>query len=506
MSGPRASLSGADGGIEGDRPGDPCVLVIFGATGDLTRRELLPSLYELAAQDLLPEPFAVVGFARREWDDETFRREMEAAVREDCTFREETWEPLARRLHFVCGDFGAPPEGAWSLLAQRIEEVREEHGIPDNLLFHLATPPSFFTTVTQRLDASGLARSDEGYRRLIVEKPFGRDRASARELDEALARVFDEDQTYRIDHYLGKETVQNMLVFRFANPGFEPIWNRDHVDHIQITAAESIGIGSRAGFYEETGVVRDMVQNHLLQLLCMATMDPPVRFDGTGVRNETAKILRAIEAPDPEKDAVRAQYAPGCVDGDDVPGYRDEEGVADDSVTPTFAALRLTIDTWRWADVPIYLRTGKRLARKSTEVSIHFKPTPRAMFPGRPPGARHVLTFRLAPDEGIHRTFTAKRPGPAFSLQDVSLDFCYADAFEIDEPPRAYAWLLMDAMQGDATLFARRDWIDRAWEIVDPVVEAWEDASHVPTYEAGSQGPAEARKLLSREGRAWMQI
>lgn len=491
---------------------EPCVLVIFGASGDLARKALLPSLYELHVQDLLPEPFAVVGTALSGWDDDTFRRRMEEAVRADCSFDERRWEELAERLFYVSADLTAPPEEDYAALGARIDEVREELGIPDRLLFHLAIPPSFFPRVVERLEAAELARSDEGrrgWRRLVVEKPFGEDRASARRLDASLRAVFDEERIYRIDHYLGKETVQNMLVFRFGNPGFEPIWNRTYIDHVQITVAESIGIGRRAGFYERTGVVRDMLQNHLLQLLCMTAIEPPVRFEGSAVRNETVKVLDAIRPVDVASEAVRGQYGPGRIDGEAVPGYREEEGVAPDSRTPTFAAVELHIDNWRWAGVPFYLRSGKRLERKLTEVTIHFRPTPHPVFPRQDAGATgNVLAFRLQPNEGIMRTFAAKQPGPGLTIRPVRMEFCYDEAFGVAEPPRAYAWLLLDAMEGDQTLFARSDWIDRAWEIVDPAVQRWESEppDAFPNYPAGSWGPEAADRLLSREGRRWQVI
>ncbi len=483
-------------------------MVIFGATGDLTRSELLPSLFELFCKRLLPERFALVGFARRDWSTEHFREVAREAIEEGCTWEAAGWSDFARRLHYVRGDAAGERESGWAELAGTIETVSGENGIPGNAFFHLAVPPSVFGPIVDRLAEAGLAAGENGWRRLVTEKPFGVDRASAVELDTRLRRVFREDQIYRIDHFLGKETVQNMLVFRFANPAFEPIWNRNYIDHVQITAAEEIGIGTRAGFYEKTGVVRDMVQNHLLQLLCMTAIEPPVNFDGASLRDETVKILEAVNRTpvDLERDAVGGQYGAGEVDGTAVPGYRDEEGVSRDSATLTFAALKLSVDNWRWAGVPFYLRTGKRLTRKLTEVAIQFKPTPHVMFPGSgkatPP---NVLAFRLQPEEGIVQRFIAKQPGPDVTLRDVTMSFRYADAFGVERPPRAYAWLLLDVMQGDQTLFARADWIHEAWRAVDPIVQRWENdpPDEFPNYAAGSWGPGASEALMRRDGRQW---
>jgi glucose-6-phosphate 1-dehydrogenase len=496
-------------GLRRGRPCEPCVMVIFGAAGDLARGDLVPSLYELHRKGLLPERFAAIGFSRSRWDSARYRDEMCRAVRESCGSSRE-WDGFASRLSFVSGDASAP--GDYAALARAIETVRSELGIPGNVFFHLAVPPNLFPAIVENLGASGLARADDGWRRLVVEKPFGRDRESARDLDRRLREVFGEDQIYRIDHFLGTETVQNMLVFRFANPSFEPVWNRNFIDHVQITVAEDIGIGTRANFYEQTGIVRDMVQNHVLHLLCLAALEPPVRFDADSLRNETAKVLDAIVPPPLEDGAtpVRGQYGEGVVDGGKVAGYRAEDGVPPGSTTPTYAAMRLTIDNWRWADVPFYLRTGKRMPRKLTEVAIQFKPTPHAMF-GQPQGRpryRSVLAFELQPDEGIVQDVAAKQPGPDLEVQPVRMVFRYAEAFGVEEPPRAYAWLLLDVMQGDQTLFARADWIDKAWQIVDPIVQRWESEppARFPNYAAGTAGPAEATELLAREGRRWREL
>jgi glucose-6-phosphate 1-dehydrogenase len=486
-------------------------MVIFGAAGDLTRADLLPSLYELHRKQLLPEAFAVIGFSRRQWSAEQFRDEMQRAVEKSCGTLG-NWGEFAPRLTFVSGDATSAPGEGYAALADEIDRVRSALAIPDNVLFHLAVPPTLFDVIVARLGASGLAKSAHGWRRIVVEKPFGEDRASAQALNRTLREVFEEDQIYRIDHYLGKETVQNMLVFRFANPSFEPVWNRNYIDHVQITAAEAVGIGTRAGLYDRIGVVRDMIQNHLLQLVCMTAMEPPVSFDAGSLRDETVKVLKAVTVVpvDVECGSARGQYGKGTEGGTTVRGYREEEGVPHGSNTATFAAIKLTLDDWRWADVPFYLRTGKRLARKLTEVAIQFKPTPHLMFPSERSRPRHqsTLVFELQPEEGIVQTLAAKQPAHDHALRTVTMDFRYAEAFGIEEPPRAYAWLLLDVMQGNQTLFARADWIDKAWEIVDPIVGRWESQPprDFPNYSAGSAGPQSAVELMRRDGRRWRDL
>ncbi|MDP2469784.1 MAG: glucose-6-phosphate dehydrogenase [Candidatus Palauibacterales bacterium] len=503
------SLTADAQGLHGGTPPEPCVVVIFGASGDLAGRELIPALFELERYGLLPEQFAVVGFSNADWDDDGFRDEMREKVKRHCAFDEALWRSFGPRLYYLQGDFRSPPDQDYARLSRKLVDVRTENRIGHNALFHLATPPSFFGVITARLAGAELARSDDGWRRIVIEKPFGVDERSSRELNAEIARVFDEDQVYRIDHFLGKETVQNMLVFRFANPSFEPIWNRNYIDHVQVTVAEDIGIGTRARFYEATGVVRDMLQNHLLQLVSMTAIEPPGRFEGTSLRNETAKVLEAICAVDVDADCVSGQYGAGRIGGSRVPAYRSEDGVADGSITPTYAAVRLTIDNWRWAGVPFYLRTGKRLASRLTEVAIQFKPTPHLMFPvDHSSLASNTLVFRLQPREGIVQRFLAKQPGPGLEMRSVDMSFGYATTFGMTELPPAYAWLLLDAMQGDQTLFARADWIDRAWQIVDPIVSRWEeDAGGDPSfYPAGSEGPEAAAALLARDGRTWRTI
>jgi glucose-6-phosphate 1-dehydrogenase len=498
-------------GAQKGGPPDSCVMVIFGASGDLARRELIPSLYELHSGGLLPERFAVVGFARTEWDTETFRAKAERWVEAKNAEGAEAWRGLCRRMSYVAAPSAAAEAQEYHDLAQEIDRVRKEYDIPDNVFFHLAVPPNAFPQIVQRLDSAGLTHSENGWRRLVIEKPFGEDLETALQLDRQIRAVFREDQIYRIDHFLGKETVQNMLVFRFGNPSYEPIWNRNFIDHVQITVAEDLGIGTRAGFYEQTGVVRDMIQNHMFQLLCMTAIEPPVSFDGGSLRDETVKVLRStsVTPMDLARDAVRGQYGPGTVGGKSLAGYREEDGVDPTSETATYAAIRLSLDNWRWAGVPFYLRTGKRMARKLTEVAIQFKPTPHFMFPVEEalPTQCNELVFRLQPREGIIQTLVAKQPGPQIRLQPVTMNFLYADAFGIEEPPRAYGWLLLDVMQGDQTLFARADWIEEAWRIVDPLVQRWEDepAPEFPNYEAGTWGPRAADELLARDGRVWRQ-
>lgn len=505
--------------LGGLRTGEPssaalpgAAIVLFGASGDLARRELLPSLYELFRKGLLPRRFAIIGVAPGEWTTDVFREKMREAITRRDGAPPSRWDDFAGHLQFVRGDANSPASEDYADLKRAITSVCAESGMPEHVLFHLAVPASLFGTIATRLGEAGLARSDHGWRRLIVEKPFGSDRESAIALDGELRRVFGEEQIYRVDHFLGKETVQNMLVFRFANPGFEPIWNRNYIDHVQITVAETLGIGTRARFYEQTGVVRDMIQNHLLQLLCMMAMEPPLRFEAGSLRDETAKVLQAvnIDALSRKGAAVRGQYGPGTIGGEAVPGYRQEPGIDPASNTATYAALKLTLDNWRWSGVPFYLRTGKRQSRAITEVAIHFKQTPHLMFPKEAGHGRHrsVLAFEVQPNEGIMLTLAAKRPGPDLAVNSVQMDFRYAEAFGIEEPPRAYAWLLLDALQGDQTLFARSDWIDYAWQIVDPIVGAWtaESAEDFPNYQAGSAGPAAADDLLVRDGRAWRSL
>jgi glucose-6-phosphate 1-dehydrogenase len=494
------------GMLKGNPP-DPCIVVIFGASGDLTHRELIPSLFALNCHRLMPEQCAVIGFSRTDFSDDEFRKEMFEAVKRDAVCGEEQWNEFAKNLFYIPGDFSDDPSASYGKLKKKIEELQKKLNLPDNVLFHFSTLPAFYSTIVKKLEASGLAKSSSGWRRVIIEKPFGTDEKSARELDKEIHAVFDENQIFRIDHFLGKETVQNMVVFRFANPGFEPIWNRNYIDNIQISVAEDIGIGSRAGFYEKTGVIRDMIQNHLLGLLCMTAIDPPVNYDAASLRSETLKVMTSICKVDVEKDVVLGQYSAGKVNGKEVVSYRDEKNVDKISMTPTYAAIKLTLDNWRWAGVPVYLRTGKRMKEKLSEITIKFKPTPHIMFPiNKEEEKKHnLLTFRLQPDEGILYTFTAKQPGAELQLRPVNLNFRYDRAFGIKEPPSSYQWLIRDAMQGDQTLFPHSEWIYKSWQIVDPIIKKWESEPWIdfPNYTAGSWGPESADKLIGRYNHEW---
>ena len=477
---------------------DPCVLVIFGASGDLARRKLLPAIYNLAESGLLPEPFAILGVARPAIADDAYRAQTREIVeREEGEPLDAAWQPIGDRLHYISGELDDP--GLYDRLKSALDGLRLRYTIPPNYLFYLAVPPELFATVGRRLAGAGLADERDGWRRLIVEKPFGYDVESARRLNAELTGGLREAQIYRIDHYLGKETVQNILAFRFANGIFEPIWNRRYVDHVQMEVAEDAGIGNRGAYYDKAGALRDLVQNHMFQLLTLVCMEPPVSFKAEAVRDEKVKVLHAVTPPaagDVRNHAVRAQYA----------GYRQEPHVAAGSRTETFVALRLMLDNWRWAGVPFYLRTGKRLGRRRTEVSVHFKPAPFTLFRETPVECTNpnVLLLRIQPEEGISLFFDAKVPGPLERLETVTMDFSYAAHFH-REPSTGYETLLFDAMAGDQTLFHRMDIVEAGWQIVQPILDAWarDTASPIPVYEPGSWGPAEADWLLEREGRQW---
>jgi glucose-6-phosphate 1-dehydrogenase len=491
-------------GLEGDRRAPPCVLVVFGASGDLTSRKLIPALAELAENRQLPSAFAVVGVARTEMTDEDFQARMREAGGDD----NPAWGNIVDRFRYVAGEYGEPE--TFDRLKEVLDDIDRERGTGGNRVYYLATVPTVFAVVADALGEHGMSRpaGDDSFVRIVIEKPFGHDLASAQDLDRQLHAVFDEEQIYRIDHYLGKETVQNLLALRFANSIFEPIWNRRYVDHVQITVAESLGVGHRGGFYEQAGALRDIVQNHVLQVLALTLMEPPASIDAQGIRDEKVKALRAVDVLTPEEvaaDVVRGQYDDGWVEGEAVAAYRHEDGVGRVSRTETYVAMRLHVDNWRWAGVPFYLRTGKRLAKRVTEVAMVFHTVPHLPFPaGQATGLDpNALVLRIQPDEGITLRFGAKVPGQAFRVRTVSMDFSYGAAF-VEETPDAYERLLLDAMIGDPTLFIRTDEVQEAWRIVDPLLTAWgEEEAPLSHYPAGTWGPKEADRLLEREGRKW---
>jgi len=488
-------------GLRLRRAPDPCALVIFGASGDLTRRKLFPALYSLALRGFLPERFGIVGVTRTEGTDDEFRERMKEAVQEfgRDEFRQDTWDALAEGMRHVATEF--TEEGGKDPLTDALNELDEQRGTAGNRVYYLAVPPAAVPALVHEI---GTRRSTAGWTRLIAEKPFGSDLASAQELDAELHKHFDESEIFRIDHYLGKETVQNLLALRFANGIFEPIWNRQFVDHVQITVAESIGIEGRAAFYEQAGAIRDVFQNHLLQLVALTAMEPPIDFSADSVRNEKVKVLKAMHAPTPEH-VVRGQYGPGYIEGDEVPAYRDEPGVASDSMTETFVAARLRVDNWRWAGTPFYIRAGKRLARHETTIAIEFKRAPHPPFedPDEQELRPNVLVIHIQPDEGVSLEFAAKVPGQGLTLRTVHMDFLYGGAFRTGIP-EAYERLILDCLLGDATLFTRSDEVEEQWSLVDSIVEAWErDRPAFPNYEAGTWGPEAAEKLMQRDGRSW---
>jgi glucose-6-phosphate 1-dehydrogenase len=478
---------------------DDCLLVIFGASGDLTRRKLLPAIYNLAESHHLPDSFAIVGVARPAIDEPAYREQMRERVRdaEGGPLEAEKWQRISERLHYISGEFD--DAALYKALREKLEEAASRYGIPPNYLFYFAIPPDLFSLVARQLAAAGLTSEEQGWRRVIIEKPFGRDLASARALNDELASALQETQIYRIDHYLGKETVQNILAFRFANGIFEPIWNRRYVDHVQMTVAEEVGVEGRGAYYDTTGALRDMVQNHMFQLLTLVAMEPPISFRAEDVRNEKVKVLHAVQpltTDDVRHHIVRAQYE----------GYVQEAKVAPESRTETFVAMRLFIDNWRWAGVPFYLRTGKKMPRRSTELAVEFKRAPFMLFRHTPVDCMNpnVLVLRIQPDEGISLAFDAKVPGPLERLGTVTMDFSYAEYFKV-EPTTGYETLLFDAMTGDQTLFHRMDIVDAGWRIVEPVLRVWESDRTSPPlpYRAGSNGPAEADLLLDRDSRRW---
>ncbi len=493
----------------------PCVIVIFGATGDLTKRKLIPALYDLYTEKMLPEKFKILGITRGKLSDPDFRQRMKKAHDEFSKSKDtgDQWERFSESLHCCPIDYDS--RDSFENLKKTLQKIEGDYNIPGNHLFYLAIPPSAYLPVVQQLGVVGLNKPVNGeWTRIIIEKPIGYDLKSAKELNEKVGEVFNEDQVYRIDHFLGKETVQNLLAFRFANGIFEPIWNRHYIDHIQITAGETVGVEGRGGYYERSGALRDMIQNHLLQVFAHTAMEAPVRFDADAFRDEKVKVFESVKPISNEEVdtiAVRAQYTRGKIDGKEVPGYKEEEGVDKNSVTETYAALKLHINNWRWAGVPFYLRTGKRLPKRVSEVILVFKRIPHQIFQsdtGLGDGEidANILAIRLQQDEGISLRFGAKVPGQGMKIKPVTMKFDYETTFNT-KLADAYERLLLDAMLGDAALFARHDGVEASWRILMPVLEAWENSTvkALPTYEAGTWGPKEAEELLNRDGCWWRE-
>jgi len=493
-----------------NRKTPPCAVVIFGANGDLTKRKLMPALYRLAFEGRLAPGFAVIGISRTAMSNDDFRERMRESVArylEDSPFDEDLWRSFAQGLFYMAGDVG--DRAMYERLAGVLTEVRQSRQTAGNTLFYLSTQPSQYAPIAEGIGAAGLAEGD-GWRRIIIEKPFGRDLTSAIELNRRLQKVFEESRIYRIDHYLGKETVQNILAFRFGNGIFEPLWNRRYIEHIQITAAESIGVEGRGAYYQEAGALRDMIQNHLLQVLATVAMEPSATFSSDAVRDERSKLLRSIHVMKPGEvaaNAVAGQYGPGRVGGRPAPGFREEKGVDPESQTETYVAATFLVENWRWAGVPFYVRTGKYLPKRISEVAIQFRSAPLSVFRNESDenneAAPNLLILRIQPEEGISLKFVSKRPGAGMTLRPVSMDFNYGSSFG-ERSPSAYETLLLDAISGDATLYTRQDMVEASWSAVQPILDYWATRKFAfPNYEAGSWGPAAADEMLARHGHAW---
>jgi glucose-6-phosphate 1-dehydrogenase len=496
-------------GMRLQRSPEPAAMVIFGSAGDLALRKLFPSLYRLHRDGVLPGGFTILGVARRPWSDEEFRYEIRQSLEEFLgePVSREVWDGFAERLYFLEGAFSE--EGLWRRLRRSLQDIDETRVHSGNRLFYLAVPPTAFEVIIDGLGRAGLAARGSGWSRVVIEKPFGRDLASARALNDRLRDWFREEQVFRMDHYLGKETVQNILVFRLSNGIFEPVWNRQYVDHVQITVAEDLGVEDRGDYYEESGAIRDIIQNHVYQLLALVAMEPPASFEAEAVRDEKVKVLRALRPfsrEDVDRDVVRAAYGPGFIKGEEVQAYREEPKVAADSTTETFVAMRVFVDSWRWAGVPFYLRTGKRLPKRMTEVAIVFRRPPLTLFRGGSSAGPepNVLVMHIQPDEGITLKFGSKVPGPRERIHPVTMEFRYGTSFG-QRTSEAYERLLMDALLGDPTLFTRADGVEAAWESVDRILDRWRspDAGPLCTYEAGTWGPREAEQLIEQDGREW---